>query len=123
MRADFQHLRRFRKSYKQVERVGWTAAITMMVTAFGTALWLGIKASLGKYVVRHSPAAGELGLTSSRGCGWRVFLPREEISMDWLEIWLAVLIGLIVIAIAVRLGLNWLIEWLYNKPYTPRRKR
>lgn len=48
VRADFQHLRRFRKSHEQVERVGWTAAITMMVTAFGTALWLGIKASLGK---------------------------------------------------------------------------
>lgn len=43
--------------------------------------------------------------------------------MDWLEIWLAVLVGLIVIAIAVRFGLNRLIDWLYNKPYTPRRKR
>lgn len=48
LRADFQHLRRFRKSYEQVERVGWTAAITMMVTAFGTGPWQGIKASLGK---------------------------------------------------------------------------
>jgi hypothetical protein len=48
IRADFQHLRRFRKSYEQVERVGWTAAIGVVVTGVAGALWLGFKTMLGK---------------------------------------------------------------------------
>lgn len=48
LRRDFQHLRRWRKSYEQVERVGWTAAIGVVVTGLLAALWAGVKVMLGK---------------------------------------------------------------------------
>lgn len=48
IRADFAHLRRWRKSVERVESVGWTAAITFIATGLLAALWLGIKASIGK---------------------------------------------------------------------------
>jgi len=48
IRADFIHLRRWRKSVERVETVGWTAAITCIVTGILGALWLGFKALLGK---------------------------------------------------------------------------
>src|ERR1700722_7395003 len=48
LRADFQHLRRWRKSTETITRAGWKAIITVIVTGFCGALWLGIKAMLGK---------------------------------------------------------------------------
>lgn len=48
LRADFQHLRRWRRSYEQVERIGWGAAVAVLVTGGLGALWLGIKTMLGK---------------------------------------------------------------------------
>jgi hypothetical protein len=48
LRADFQHLRKWRKSVEQVERVGWGTVITVVVSGVLGALWVGIKAALGK---------------------------------------------------------------------------
>ena len=48
IKADFQHLRKWRKSVETIERVGWTAAITVIVTGILGALWLGVKALLAK---------------------------------------------------------------------------
>lgn len=48
VRADFQHLRRWRKSVERVETVGWGAAITVIVSGVLGMLWLGIKTALGK---------------------------------------------------------------------------
>lgn len=48
LRADFQHLRRWRKSTEQITRAGWKAVVTIIVTGFCGALWLGFKAFLGK---------------------------------------------------------------------------
>lgn len=48
LRADFQHLRRFRKSFEQAQRAGLKAAITMLVTGFCGLVWLGFKIALGK---------------------------------------------------------------------------
>src|ERR1700738_1876183 len=48
LRADFQHLRKWRKSVEQVERVGWGTVITILVSGTLGALWVGIKAALGK---------------------------------------------------------------------------
>jgi PBSX family phage terminase large subunit len=48
MRADFQHLRRWRKSVEQAQSYTFKAVITIIVTGFVGAVWLGIKAMLGK---------------------------------------------------------------------------
>ncbi|HEY0801865.1 MAG TPA: hypothetical protein VGD54_13550 [Steroidobacteraceae bacterium] len=48
MRADFQHLRRWRKSVEQAQSYTFKAVITIIVTGFVGAVWLGIKATLGK---------------------------------------------------------------------------
>lgn len=48
VRADFQHLRKWRKSVERVETVGWASAITVIVSGLLGMLWLGIKATLGK---------------------------------------------------------------------------
>src|ERR1700682_543096 len=48
LRADFQHLRRWRKSVEQAQRYTFKAVITIVVTGFVGAVWLGIKATLGK---------------------------------------------------------------------------
>jgi hypothetical protein len=48
LRADFQHLRKWRRGVEQVERVGWGTVITIIVTGTLGALWVGIKAMLGK---------------------------------------------------------------------------
>jgi hypothetical protein len=48
LRADFQHLRRWRRSVEQAQSFTFKAAITVIVTGLLGALWLGIKASLGK---------------------------------------------------------------------------
>jgi hypothetical protein len=48
LRADFQHLRRWRKSVEQAQSYTFKAAITIIVTGFVGAVWLGVKAVLGK---------------------------------------------------------------------------
>jgi len=48
LRADFQHLRRWRKSVEQVQSYTFKAVITIIVAGILGALWLGIKITLGK---------------------------------------------------------------------------
>ena len=48
LRADFSHLRRWRKSVEQAQGFTVKAVITVLVSGFLGALWLGFKATLGK---------------------------------------------------------------------------
>jgi hypothetical protein len=48
LRADFQHLRRWRKSVEQAQNYTFKAVITVIVTGFLGAIWLGVKVMLGK---------------------------------------------------------------------------
>ena len=48
MRADLQHLRRWRKSVEQAQSYTFKAVITIIVTGFVGAVWLGFKVMLGK---------------------------------------------------------------------------
>ena len=48
MRADFQHLRRWRKSVEQAQSYTFKAVITVIVTGLVGAAWLGVKVVLGK---------------------------------------------------------------------------
>jgi ABC-type transporter Mla maintaining outer membrane lipid asymmetry permease subunit MlaE len=48
LRADFQHLRRWRKSVEQAQSFTFKAVITIIVTGFLGAVWLGVKVMLGK---------------------------------------------------------------------------
>jgi hypothetical protein len=48
LRADFQHLRRWRKSVEQAQSYTFKAVITVIVTGLVGAAWLGIKVMLGK---------------------------------------------------------------------------
>jgi hypothetical protein len=48
LRADFQHLRRWRKSVEQAQSYTFKAVITVIVTGLVGAIWLGIKVMLGK---------------------------------------------------------------------------
>jgi hypothetical protein len=48
LRADFQHLRRWRRSVEQAQSYTFKAVITIIATGFVGAVWLGIKATLGK---------------------------------------------------------------------------
>ncbi|MBR1229414.1 phage terminase large subunit [Bradyrhizobium sp. AUGA SZCCT0176] len=48
MRADLQHLRRWRRSVEQAQSYTFKAVITVIVTGFVGAVWLGIKATLGR---------------------------------------------------------------------------
>jgi ABC-type transporter Mla maintaining outer membrane lipid asymmetry permease subunit MlaE len=48
LRADFQHLRRWRESVEQAQSYTFKAVITIIVTGFLGAVWLGIKLMLGK---------------------------------------------------------------------------
>jgi hypothetical protein len=48
LRADFQHLRRWRKSVEQAQSYTFKAVITIIVTGFVGAVWLGLKVLLGK---------------------------------------------------------------------------
>jgi hypothetical protein len=48
LRADFQHLRRWRKSVEQAQSYTFKAVITVIVTGVVGAVWLGVKAMLGK---------------------------------------------------------------------------
>jgi PBSX family phage terminase large subunit len=48
MRADFQHLRRWRRSVEQAQSYTFKAVITVIVTGLVGAVWLGIKVMIGK---------------------------------------------------------------------------
>jgi hypothetical protein len=48
LRADFQHLRRWRKSVEQAESYTFKAVITIIVSGLVGAVWLGVKVMLGK---------------------------------------------------------------------------
>jgi hypothetical protein len=48
LRADFQHLRRWRRSVEQAQSYTFKAVITIIVTGFVGAVWLGVKVMLGK---------------------------------------------------------------------------
>lgn len=48
LRADFVHLRRWRKSVEQATSYTFKAAITIIVGGAMGALWMGIKAMVGK---------------------------------------------------------------------------
>jgi hypothetical protein len=48
LRADLQHLRRWRKSVEQAQGVTFKAVISIIVAGCLGAVWLGIKVMLGK---------------------------------------------------------------------------
>lgn len=48
LRADLQHLRRWRKSVEQAQSFTFRAVITVIVTGLVGATWLGLKVMLGK---------------------------------------------------------------------------
>jgi hypothetical protein len=48
LRADFQHLRRWRKSVEQAQSYTFKAVITVIAAGFVGAVWLGIKVMIGK---------------------------------------------------------------------------
>ena len=48
LRADLQHLRRWRRSVEQAQSYTFKAVITVIVTGLVGAAWLGFKAMLGR---------------------------------------------------------------------------
>lgn len=48
LRADLQHLRRWRRSVEQAQSFTFKAVITIIVSGIVGALWLGVKVMLGK---------------------------------------------------------------------------
>jgi hypothetical protein len=48
LRADLQHLRRWRKSVEQAQSYTFKAVITVIVTGFVGAVWLGLKIMLAR---------------------------------------------------------------------------
>lgn len=48
LRADFIHLRKWRKSVEQAQGMTFKVIVTAIVGGFVGAMWLGIKAVLGK---------------------------------------------------------------------------
>lgn len=48
IRADFVHLRKWRKSVEQAQSYTFKAVITVIATGVVGALWMGFKAMLGK---------------------------------------------------------------------------
>src|SRR4051812_37549015 len=48
LKADFSHLRRWRKSIEQAQGYTFKAVITVIATGLVGAVWLGIKTALGK---------------------------------------------------------------------------
>jgi hypothetical protein len=48
LRADLYHLRRWRRGVEQVQSYAFKAVVTVIVTGFVVAVWLGIKVTLGK---------------------------------------------------------------------------
>src|SRR5262245_35930480 len=48
LRADLQHLRRWRKSVEQAQSYTFKAVVTVVVSGLVRAAWLGLKVMLGK---------------------------------------------------------------------------
>src|SRR5215813_7206309 len=48
VRADLQHLRRWRKSVEQAQSYTFKAVVTVIATGLVGAIWLGVKVLLGK---------------------------------------------------------------------------
>jgi hypothetical protein len=48
LRADLQHLRRWRRGIEQAQNSAFKAIITVTVTGLVCAVWFGVKATLGK---------------------------------------------------------------------------
>ena len=48
LRADLQHLRRWRKSVEQAQSYTFKAVITVIVAGLVGAIWLGVKVMMGK---------------------------------------------------------------------------
>nr|WP_249141694.1 hypothetical protein [Bradyrhizobium diazoefficiens] len=48
LRADLQHLRRWRRSVEQAQTYTFKAVITVIATGLMGAVWLGVKVVLGK---------------------------------------------------------------------------
>jgi hypothetical protein len=48
LRADLQHLRRWRRSVEQAQTYTFKAVITVIATGLMGAIWLGVKVVLGK---------------------------------------------------------------------------
>jgi len=48
LRADFQHLRKWRKSVEQAQSLTFKVVATAIVSGFVGAFWLGVKTMLGK---------------------------------------------------------------------------
>jgi len=48
IKADFQHLRRWRKSVEQAQSYTFKAVVTVIITGFAGVVWMGIKVALGK---------------------------------------------------------------------------
>lgn len=48
LRADFVHLRRWRKSVEQAQGMTMRAVIAVIVTGFAGAVWLGVKTMLAR---------------------------------------------------------------------------
>lgn len=48
LRADFLHLRRWRKASETVEKTAWRTIISVMVTGVLGMIWLGIQSKIGK---------------------------------------------------------------------------
>jgi len=48
LRADFQHLRRWRRSVEQAQSYTFKAVITVIATGLVGAIWLGVKVMLGR---------------------------------------------------------------------------
>lgn len=48
LKADFTYLRRWRKAGEQVEKAGWKAIATVLVTGICGLIWLGIQMKFGK---------------------------------------------------------------------------
>lgn len=48
MRADFAHLRKWRKSFDQAQSLTFKVVVTTLITGFVTVVWMGIKTFLGK---------------------------------------------------------------------------
>jgi hypothetical protein len=48
LKADFVHLRKWRKSVEQAQSYTFKAVITVIATGFAGAVWMGVKSALGK---------------------------------------------------------------------------
>lgn len=48
LKADFQHLRKWRKSVEQAQSMTFKTVIAVIVSGFVGAVWMGIKIMLGK---------------------------------------------------------------------------